>query len=336
MNSLPIPDFFQETSVGELWKVPYEERASQALAWRQTHNLLPAESDSVKTWLLLIDVQNTFCLPGFELYVGGRSGTGAVDDNRRLAQFIYRHLGQISKISATMDTHRAMQIFHAMFLVDSAGNHPAPYSLIYPADLAQKRWFFNPALAAELGVSPTQGQEILVYYAQQLAQRGKYALTIWPYHAMLGGVGHALAPAIEEAIFFHGIARQTQAEFELKGEYAFTENYSAIGPEITQGPRGESLGARNPKFITQLQQVDRLIVTGQAKSHCLAWTVADLLEDIQAIDPTLAQKVYLLEDCTSPVVAPGMDFTDETEALYARFAETGINIVRAEESNLWF
>lgn len=333
---LPIPDFFQPDRVGEIWKVEYQERAAQAAAWRRQHGLTSPASDSVKTWLLLVDVQNTFCIPGFELYVGGRSGTGAVDDNRRLAQFIYRHLGAISKISATLDTHRTMQVFHPLFLVNEAGEHPAPYSLLSAEDLRLKRWFFNPALAAQLGVTPEQGQAILEHYTAELEKRARYALTIWPYHAMLGGIGHALVPAIEEAVFFHSIARQTQADFEVKGEYAFTENYSVIGPEVTSGPRGEVLGAHNPKFIEQLKQVDRLLVAGQAKSHCVASTVADLLEDILATDPALAQKVYLLEDCASPVVAPGLDYTAEADAAYARFAAAGMKIVRAEESAHWF
>ena len=35
-------------------------------------------------------------------------------------------------------------------------------------------------------------------------QSGKYELTVWPFHALLGGIGHALVSAVEEAIFFHG------------------------------------------------------------------------------------------------------------------------------------
>ena len=67
---------------------------------------------------MLIDVQNTFCIPDFELYVGGRSGRGAVEDNARLCQFIYHNLGRITKITATMDTHVTMQVFHAIFFID--------------------------------------------------------------------------------------------------------------------------------------------------------------------------------------------------------------------------
>ena len=96
---------------------------------------------------------------------------------------------------------------------------------------------------------------------------------------------------------------------------------------------GETLGKRNMKFIQHLQNVDKLYVAGQAKSHCVAWTVADLLDDIQATDPELAKKVYLLEDCTSPVVVPGVvDHTDAANEAYIRFATAGMKIVKSTSS----
>jgi nicotinamidase-related amidase len=36
---------------------------------------------------------------------------------------------------------------------------------------------------------------------------------------------------------------------------------------------GETLGERNPKFIQHLHEVDRLYIAGQAKSHCVEWTI---------------------------------------------------------------
>jgi len=77
-SQLPIPDFFDAQKVGRVWRVPYEERARQARDWASKNGLQPASADSTKTWLMLIDVQNTFCIPDYELYVGGRSGRGAV------------------------------------------------------------------------------------------------------------------------------------------------------------------------------------------------------------------------------------------------------------------
>jgi nicotinamidase-related amidase len=331
-DSLPLPDFFDPGAVASVRRIPYEERAKQAKDWAVLHKLGLASVDSAKTWLMLIDVQNTFCIPDFELYVGGRSGRGAVDDNVRLCEFIYHNLGNITHITATMDTHKTMQVFHALFFVDQDGNHPAPYTDIHAAELRDGKWTFNPALANQFGIAPEYGQQMMVHYAEELEKKSKYALTIWPYHAMLGGIGHALVSSVEEAIFFHSVARVSQPEMEIKGDKPFTENYSVIGTEVLNGPMGETLGVRNQKFIEQLQTVDCMIIAGQAKSHCVAWTVSDLLEDIAQVDLELAKKVYLLEDCTSPVVVPGVvDHTDAADAAYERFAKAGMNVVKSTE-----
>jgi nicotinamidase-related amidase len=332
MNTYPIPSFFDKNKVGEIWKVDYATRANEAKTFALQSDLQPVSASSAKISLLLIDVQNTFCIPDFELFVGGRSGKGAVEDNIRLCEFIYRNIGNITHIIATMDTHYAYQIFHPNFFVDQKGNYPAPYIDIHLADLQNSTWKFNPALALQFNIAPEYGQQMMIHYAEALAKKGKYALTIWPYHAMLGGIGHAIVPAVEEAIFFHSIARNTQADFEIKGNKPFTENYSAIGPEVLTGPMGETLGMRNSKFIEHLLQVDRLYIAGQAKSHCVAWTISDLLDDIQAVDSELAKKVYLLEDCSSPVVVPQVvDHTDAANEVFHRFEKAGMKIVKSTD-----
>lgn len=333
-NILPIPDFYDPGKLDQVWRVLYEERARQARDWAFQHGLQSASHDRTKTWLMLVDVQNTFCMPGFELYVAGRSGTGAVDDNRRLCKFIYRNLGLITRITATMDTHNAMQIFHAIFLVDENGEHPAPYTNVHAEEVRTGKWKFNPALAANFDISVADGQARLQHYVDQLEEVDKYSLTIWPYHAMLGGIGHALVSSVEEALFFHSIARLSQSEFEIKGDRTFTEHYSVIGPEVEKGPQGETLGEHNSRFVETLKDVDRLVIAGQAKSHCVAWTIDDLLTDLRKVDPALAQKIYLLEDCTSPVVVPGGDFTEQADAAYSRFAEAGMHLVKSTDDFL--
>ena len=333
-NILPIPEFFDSGKLDQVWRVPYEQRAKDAKDWAFHHGLQPASADETKTWLMLVDVQNTFCIPGFELYVAGRSGTGAVDDNHRLCEFIYRNLGLITQITATMDTHQAVQIFHAVFLVDENGEHPAPYTNVSAEDVRMGKWMFNPALASHFGITVEEGQERLKHYTTRLEEKGKYDLTIWPYHAMLGGVGHALVSSVEEALFFHSIARLSPPHFEVKGDRSFTEHYSVIGPEVERGPKGEMLGEHNSKFVETLKEVDRLVIAGQAKSHCVAFTIADLLNDLQKKDPALAQKIYLLEDCTSPVVVPGVDYTEQADTAFARFAEAGMHLIKSTDEFL--
>src|SRR5262249_42091625 len=159
-----------------------EERAAEAERWAQEHDVAPASHDAFQTCLVVVDCQNTFCTPGFELYVGGRSGTAAVADSVRLCEFGYRNLGSITRIVPTLDTHQAFQIFHAAFLVDADGNHPRPYTLVSAADVERGVW----------RAAAPQHQRHLLHYVRELARGGKYDLTVWPYHAMLGGIGHAL------------------------------------------------------------------------------------------------------------------------------------------------
>ncbi|MBW4677021.1 MAG: isochorismatase [Desmonostoc geniculatum HA4340-LM1] len=332
---LPIPSHFNPDKVGEVWRVPYQEIAAAAETWAKQQNIQPASSEKTRICLLLIDVQNTFCIPGFELFVGGRSGTAAVDDNRRLSEFIYRNLGLITKIVPTLDTHTATQIFHPIFWVNAAGEHPTPAATsITPGDIEQGIWKVNPAVAD----SVTNGNYELLkkhayHYVKQLSQDGKYPLTVWPYHSMLGGIGHALVSSVEEAIFFHGIARQNQTQFEIKGENPLTENYSILRPEVLEDFENRPLAQKNTQLIKQLLEFDAVIIGGQAKSHCVAWTIDDLLTEIKQVDATLTQKIYLLEDCTSPVVVPGVvDYTEQADAAFTRFAEAGMHIIKSSEN----
>jgi nicotinamidase-related amidase len=329
MRELPVPPHFDPDRVAEVWRVDYEQRARDAAAWATEHEVRPASEDSPRVCLLAVDVQNTFCIPGFELFVGGRSGTGAVDDSRRLCEFVYRNLGAITRVFPSLDTHHAMQVFHAIWLVDEHGRHPEPYTLVSPEEVESGRWRVNEAVADALGLDRGYAPRHLAHYTRALADGGKYDLTVWPYHAMLGGIGHALVPAVEEAFFFHSVARYSQPDFQVKGDNPLTEHYSMLGPEVTQGPDGERLGGPNTALVEKLLEFDAVVVAGQAKSHCLAWTIDDLLEH-EAVRARLAGRTYLLEDCTSPVVVPGaVDWTDEADAAFERYAEAGMHVVQS-------
>jgi nicotinamidase-related amidase len=331
MHELPLPAHFDPSRVGDVWRVPYEDRAREASAWANTHGIGPAAEDAFRLCLLAVDVQNTFCIPDFELFVAGRSGSGAVDDSRRLCEWVYRNLGSITQIFPSLDTHHAMQVFHAIWLVDEQGNHPAPFTLVSADDVARGRWKVNASVADALGLDLDYAERHLAYYTRQLAEGGKYDLTIWPYHAMLGGIGHALVSAVEEAVFFHGIARYSSPDFQVKGDNALTEHYSMLGPEVTRGPDGDLLEGRNTELIAKLRTFDVVVVAGQAKSHCLAWTIDNLLED-DDLREELAERTYLLEDCTSPVVVPGIvDYTDQADAAFERYEAAGMHVVRSTD-----
>ena len=333
IRQLPIPPHFDPKAVGKVWRVPYQERAEEAAAWAKRHSVPPAAADRVRACVVIVDCQNTFCIPEFELFVAGRSGKGAVEDNVRLCEFIYRNLGVLTEIVPTMDTHTAIQIFHPVFWVNEAGEHPNPHTVISLEDVEIGVWKPNPAVATSVaGGDARRLQRHAVSYVRKLTERGKYPLMVWPYHSMLGGIGHALVSAVEEALFFHCVARSSQTRFQIKGENPLTEHYSVLHPEVREGPDGEPIAEGDTGFLQRLLDFDMVVVAGQAKSHCVAWTIDDLLTEVRTRNPKLVEKVYLLEDCTSPVVVPGVvDFTDQANAAFQRFAAAGMHVVRSTD-----
>jgi nicotinamidase-related amidase len=330
---LPLPPFFDPALAATVYRVPYHERAAEARAWAREHALRPAAEDEKRTALLLVDVQNTFCLPEFELFVSGRSGSGATHDVARIAGFLYRALDRVTEVVATLDTHTASQIFHPVFWVDEAGGHPPPFTVVTPEDVASGRFRVNPDLAAVLG--PRAGVDVSQWsrhYLDSLARDAQYPLVVWPYHAMLGGIGHALVSLVEEAVFFHQIARGAPTRFETKGQHPLTENYSVLRPEVTHDASGREIARANTELIEHLLGFDEVLVAGEAKSHCVAWTLDHLLREIARRDPRLAERVTLLEDCSSAVVVPGVvDWTEAADAAYARFAAAGMRRARSSE-----
>jgi nicotinamidase-related amidase len=105
-----------------------------------------------------------------------------------------------------------------------------------------------------------------------------------------------------------------------------------LGPEVTAGPDGDVLARKNTALVERLLEFDAVVVAGQAKSHCVAWTIDDLLEGDDAEVQRLAERVYLLEDCSSPVVVPGVvDYTDDANAAFERFAAAGMHVVRSTD-----
>jgi len=308
----------------------------EALRLRQAEKLLPSQADQQKTHLLLIDLQKDFCFPQGSLYVAGRSGRGAIDDNLRIARFIRRNLGRITEITATLDSHLAFQIFSPSFWVDSNGLSLTAHREVTAAQVRSGEAVPNPALGW-LG-SPQELRASALHYCESLERAGKYQLWLWPPHCIQGSAGHALAGVIHEARLLHSYARSAQSWVVPKGDHPLTENYSVFAPEVLVGHSGNALAPRNPAFLEKLLQADRILVAGQASSHCVKSSIEDLLGEIRARDPALARKVYLLTDCMSAVTVPdgkgglAADFTPQAEAALEQFARAGMHLVRSTDT----
>lgn len=338
-KEFPVPPFYNAENAGKWsYRVDQELLAAMAEGWAEQQGVKPAAVDQFKIHLLLIDVQKDFCFPEGSLFVGGRSGHGAIDDSDRLARFIYRNLGAISEITTTLDTHFAYQIFSPSFWLTRDGQHPSAFRFVTSDDIRSGELRPNPRIAA-LYTSGNYAwlQAYTLHYCQQLERAGKYQLYLWPYHCLLGSDGHALAPIIHEARLFQAFARGSQTNSEVKGGSPFTENYSVLSPEVLVTHDGRAVGQKNTEFIKKLLESDALLIAGQAASHCVKSSIDDLLEQILTQDPKLARKVYILTDCMSAVTVPdgnggfAADFTPQAQEAFDRFAGAGMRLVRSTE-----
>ncbi|MFC1854230.1 nicotinamidase [candidate division CSSED10-310 bacterium] len=306
----------------------------EAEAWKKQYSLKPIGSDRTKVHLLIIDDQIDFSFPSGSLYVAGRSGTGAMDAQDRMVQFIYHNLHLISYITCTLDTHIPFQIFFTCAHVRSDGTHPAPHTIITADDYKKGIYQPNPQMAKQLQADPIWLQRQFTHYCEQLEATGKYQLYLWPYHCLLGSLGHNLSGVIDVARLFHSFTRGADNIPTIKGGNPLTEHYSIFAPEVSSCWDGRPIpGAqKNTKLIKTLLDYDVVIMAGLASSHCVKESIADFLGEIQLKDPALAKKVYILRDCTAPVVIPGgPDFTDDAERALETFQNAGMHVVSSSE-----
>jgi nicotinamidase-related amidase len=340
-NPDPLPSFYSPRNAA-LWD--YDARPAEIAACAAEHrkrfSVPSAGRDRYKVHLLLIDLQKDFCFANGSLYVGGRSGNGAVDDNVRISEFIYRNLDRITDITCTMDTHFPFQIFFSSFWLDANDRSPEPHTTISTDQIRRGEYRPNPAIVWWLANS-NYGWLLqqVEHYCNSLEQAGKYTLYLWPPHCLLGSAGHALSGVIQEARLFHSHVRGSRGAIEVKGGNALTENYSVLAPEVLKRHDGLPLAQRNTGFIKTLLDSDAVLIAGQAASHCVKSTIDDLLGEIQARDSSLARKVYILRDCMSAVSVPDsarpgrflVDFTDEAAAALKRFEDAGMHVVNSTD-----
>lgn len=302
----------------------------QAASWAKQHDLKPVGSDKTKVHLLVIDDQADFSFPGAPLYVQGRSGTGAMDAHQNLVEFVYRNLDLISEITCTLDSHVPYQVFFNSAHLDEQGNHPEPNTIITADEYRRGKYRPNPAMATQIGIDPVWLQKQFIHYCEELEKSGKYSLMLWPYHCLLGTAGHRLAGVVDEARLFHSFARGAANTPSVKGGNPLTENYSIFRPEVTTCHDGRPIpGVQvNTHLLDQLLAADVVPVAGLAASHCVKTSIEDLLGYIAQQDPSLAKKVYIMQDCTASVVIPGVyDFTDDANKAMQEFAAAGMNLV---------
>ncbi|MBZ0309293.1 MAG: nicotinamidase, partial [Anaerolineae bacterium] len=241
---------------------------------------------------------------------------GAIDDTRRTIEWLFRHVGTLTTMAASLDSHIPIQIFSPTWWVDHDGQHPVPYTPITSADVKAGRWrpLYEPAWS--------------VQYTEQLESQAKKELMIWPYHTLIGTPGHNITPALYEAIAYHSAARQAKPIFLSKGSIPETEHYSIVEPEVKVPGHPES--TLNTDFLDMLAEHDVIYVAGQAKSHCVLETVASIMRYF-ADQPDIIDRIHILMDCTSSVAHPEIDFDALANEALTTFQAQGLHLVQSTD-----
>lgn len=233
--------------------------------------------------LLVIDPQNDFMdIPGAALPV-----PGADADMARLAGFVDVVSSRISDLIVTLDSHASVGIERTTFWVTPDGAAVAPFTPITAADARSGR--FVPRNAA-------LRNDVLQYLDDLEAASGR-TLIVWPVHCVLGTRGHNIHSALAASIARWEYTSGCTCEKVLKGLNPMTEQYSAFRAEV---PRADDARTgNNTALMARLNAGDEvLVVAGEALSHCVAASGADMLAQL---DAARLRSTVFLTDCMSPV-----------------------------------
>lgn len=231
-----------------------------------------------KTALLIIDAQYDFCNPNGTLFV-----PGAEKDVERMANLIALEGDQIDAIFLTLDTHKVLDIGHPLFWEDQNGNTVAPFTLISAKSVEAGKWV------------PRYHREYVLQYLKTLEAEGEFQHFIWPEHCLVGSKGAAIDDTLMHAVL--AWAHRTRREYRTiaKGMNPLTEHFGIFKAQVPLADAPET--ALDERLLTELDAYDRVLVAGEARSHCVATSIRQMVK----YAPALAGKVVALTDCMSDV-----------------------------------
>jgi len=250
-----------------------------------------------KTALLIID-------PQVDFHEGGSLAVaGATDDSTRLAELIQSKGDQIDQIYITLDSHHRLHIAHAVFWKNANGESPPPFTIITNEDVRNEVWV------------PVKEQlkEHCLEYTEQLEKGGRLKHCIWPEHCLIGTPGHAVVPQLNEALQSWSVQTGKTVTYVHKGQNCMTEMYSALKADVVMSD--DPATDLNLPLINELKEYDYILVGGEARSHCVNYTVRDL---VSQFSPEEMKKVVILENGCSPVTGfeeQGLKFFEDMQQL---------------------
>lgn len=251
-----------------------------------------------KNALVIIDAQNDFCTPEGALFV-----PGAEKDMQRLVSFI-ENGDDLDQILFTMDNHQIFDISHPTFWKNVNGETPPPFTQVTLSDINQNKW------------RPETEEDRVKKYIHELESQGEYTHTIWPEHCIAGSWGAALTQPIEKAINKWAKNGKTFTPI-YKGLNNMTEHFGALRANIPDTEDSSTL--LNKTVIDSLAQFDTIYIAGEAKSHCVANTLKQFMEETDLIE-----RFIILENCMSDV--PG--FENFAQPIFDEAIEKGAQSIK--------
>lgn len=256
-----------------------------------------------KVTLLIIDPQNDFH-PGGSLQI-----LTALSDSERIADLLQRYGDEITDIIVTLDSHHRTHIAHAIFWTNSNNEEPAPFTQITHQDIIDGKWL--PKDIRHL--------EHCKYYTSELEKKGRFVLCIWPEHCLIGTNGHAIVTCLNDALQEWCGKNLNTIQYVMKGTNCMVEMYSALAAEVELP--SDITTQIDPTLIERLNESDKLIICGQALSHCVNFTTRDILKYWKK---PLSQ-IYILEDCSSPV----QGFEDASRKFIQEMTDSGVTVTNS-------
>jgi nicotinamidase-related amidase len=260
-----------------------------------------------KKALIVIDCQIDFHdVAGASLPV-----TGAVKDTGKISQFI-KNIDP-DTIFASLDSHYVLDISHPAWWENADGTLVSPFTPISSDDIKNGKYMAR--------IDPTRSLK----YVENLEANKEFSHFIWPEHCLIGTVGHSLHP-----IFFNAISDWMQMKkkwvnFINKGVNPYTEHFGIFRANV---PLSEDPATQvNQGIFQTLMSHDVVFLAGQARTHCVANSLRQMLQ----IAPALAPKIVVLEDCMSNVPGLPQDFYDYVDTIYGDAKNQGVQILKSTQ-----
>ncbi len=253
--------------------------------------------------LLIIDAQYDFCDPKGALYV-----PGAEKDIERLSQFIIQNQNSIESIILSMDAHPYVHISHPCYWQSQESKNPNPFTLITFEDIHNLTW------------KPVVNPEYSISYIKLLEEQGQFKHVIWPYHCIAGTKGFTIMDNLMEAIQSWSVKKLKPHKSVFKGTNPFTEQYGIFSANIPHDLYPET--HPNHELFNYLNQFDHVLVAGEARSHCVATSIQQIID----LKPELVQKLLIIEDCMSDV--PG--FENQGKNIYDKAVQMGTKKIHSD------